>query len=302
MTGRFAMLGGFVLLLGAWWWSSRTPPEKEAPAPSKTMLGLAEDDVHSLRIQWQDKEPVVLRRNGTYWTLPNWNNYPADQTYANVLFRTLLTMPWGEVVSVPENKDAYGLSPAKRQVDLYNAQGSPVGSLLVGNPVGDYRTAFVRLPGSSRVRRVKADLIPSLSRISWARRSVWRLSESLIHSVTAAGFNNDFVVQREQEGGQWQLHGPVVQTLNDAFFTELLPFLIHPKAGNVIFEPEADFPVHASLRLKTSLTEMVLELGDLDGEIIQVRYADEPVIYQFSPRIRQLVARAVTTEISGDGR
>ena len=258
------------------------------PARANALFSVDMKQVSTIKLSLPDEE-VVLSLRGSRWVLPEWNNYPAEPTFADILVRTLSNLPDGEVVT--NIAGDYGLTPTLRRIVLEDEPGARLGELWVGLPLDNYRAAYVSAPNLGEVRRVKADLIPALARPTWGDRTVWRLPNAVVQEIDVRGFDRNFKARDSGDEG-WQLVDAPNLKLGPGFGA-LLMRLLWLKAGDVVYEPNNSFEAKAGILVKTQHVDMVLHLGPLNGDIIHARADRQDIIFHFSKKLIDLVENAV---------
>lgn len=240
-----------------------------------------------------DQKPITLTKQGNRWVLPDWNNYPADPVYTKLLLKTLKDAKQGRIVARnPKTFPYLGFDPPTKTVRLLDTEGALLGQLQVGKPVRNYQSAWVRI-ASNEIQEIDAPLVPVLQRITWASRTIWQVAEPSILGIETYGFDQD--IEITQKDGSWTLIGPDKRRLAKDFRNKTLAFLKQPRAGMVerVDAGSAPFEANAHLRLFTQHVVMELYIEDLTTDPIRVRYADQPVIYLFSPKFADIAKDAL---------
>lgn len=206
-------------------------------------------------------EAVRLKKKGNTWVLSDYGNFPANPTYVNMLLDTLSTTPQGDIITDDVSQHAqFDLAGRARVIKLFDAQEREIHRLYVGKHHKTYRATYVRLRDDPVVRFVTADLIPVISRPTWADRWLWRVPASAITRIHAEPWFHGF--QLEQTGpALWQWVDPQGQITPLSAPDALIQPLAQFQASFVKFNcfPDASNK-QAEITLDASGVRMVLNL------------------------------------------
>ncbi len=257
-----------------------------APPDSPPLAGLARDDITEIFLHLP-REDIRLRRKGSFWHLPDWEAYPADAVYVDMLLGALTDLRRGERITAdPADSERYGFGASAKTVSLRDEHGKELAAIQVGNHGANYRESYYKLPGQSEIFLTQTDLFPALSRVTWADRTVWRMAPEAVEEIVVTGFPRDFHVKRTVDQG-WQVVQPAGARLPETFVTRDLPRFAFLRAGNIEYEPLPGqrFEARAAIHLRVASLTLSLELGQMDREIILGRKGVDKVIFKFGPSL-----------------
>jgi len=200
-----------------------------------------------------------------------------NQKYAQKLLDTLQTTPRGnEVSSDVEKHPQFHLDARARVVVLKDAHGTELGRLYVGKPDPSYRSTYVRLLDNPRVHFVTADLVPMLSRVTWADRTVWRIPEPEITQIQVSHPQKGVLQTWRRTPGE-ELTNAHEQALPDGVLSQIA----HILASQVLFSsPEAQSEPLYQLDLQVAGVTMILHVFSTSEMKILVQRENSRVFYQ----------------------
>lgn len=255
---------------------------------SPLLPDVAWDRVDEIDLELPDALVTLKNKNGQ-WVLPEHDDYPANPIYVRALLDTLKNTPRGSEVSRDVSKLArFQLDAQARVVILRDAEGTELGRLMVGKPDPSYRSTYVRLLDDPTVRFVTADLVPMLSRVTWADRTVWRVPIGSITRIESAEVGH-------RGARTWQRthpDHPITDASNRPLADEDLNQLAHITAANVLFDrPTAQPQWLFELDLYVEGVAMTLHLGRLaDGSVVARREKPSP-LFQIPPDLLATIQR-----------
>ena len=154
-TTRLAGAAALLAVLGGLVYLSDKQEEKKAGKPaadtSPKILEIPEDQIAQVSIKKKDGEPVVLKRDGTKWTLTAPTASAADQDAARSLVTSLSSFASDKLI---EEKAAdiapFGLAAPSIEVVVTKKDGKTA-KLLIGDDTPTGGGAFAKTDGDARI-------------------------------------------------------------------------------------------------------------------------------------------------------
>jgi len=216
-----ALIGQMLLILLI---ATLRPPS--ATANAGPLLGETQSaDITRLAIQDKNGQRIEIARAGDIWTLPQFDDFPADAGRITPFLDKLTGIRTGRLIArTAASHDRLQVAPANyaRRVELTLSNGDQR-ALFIGSSAGG-SAVHVRLDGADEV--YLADGLSSfdagVEASSWINTTYLQVAQDQVNTVTLANANGVFEFEKDA-GGAWTMKGlSAGETLDAAKITDLL--------------------------------------------------------------------------------
>lgn len=167
------------------------------------------DAVAHLLLDGPDGKKAELAKVGDGWTVVTEGGGKADTTLVDKVLGAIEKLKQGRVQSSSGDAMSYGVDgPKAIRVKAWDAAGTgakPIAEFALGKIEGDWRNAFLQLPGERQIRKVEAatsDFGPTAGD-SWRDKTIYdHGAADKVMQVEITGPNGAIVMKREQVMGE----------------------------------------------------------------------------------------------------
>jgi hypothetical protein len=256
-------------------------------APEPVFPGF--DGGTAARISIQGRErPTVMEKTDGIWLVTSEDSLPADPDAVDSILDELTTMLKENVVSSnPAKRGVYQVDTSGIEVEVEDASGDVLASLVVGKVGPDYQSTYIRGASSDQVLLQEGYLIPVFERgdRTWQDQKVFSVEPSRIDWIRIERPSGELALERG-EGETWHRAGGDTTTLDPQRMGRLIRSLAYlradgfagrmPLAGSGLEEPDSSVWFGGE-----DLEEKGLLVGNSAGDDqIYMRRAGEDVIFR----------------------
>ncbi|HUG44173.1 MAG TPA: DUF4340 domain-containing protein [Acidobacteriota bacterium] len=277
----FLGLGAYVYFYEIAGWEER----QKAEQLQESLLRLEEDQIESIEISLQGRDPVLLVKDREEWQLRRPLEAPASESEVRTLLQRLTEARRNRSFEAEQDLSAYGLDEPRLRVTISTPDGAR--ELAIGNSDFAETNVYVRLSDEEEVFLTSQLLASALDKdaLSWRSRKILRFEQDELATLEIQRQEETITLTRKN--GDWFLERPLQEKADRSTVSALLSSLSGADVRDFVDESPEDLTpyglttprITVRMRAQGSDAWNSLELGsESDGAVYARNPQRNPVV------------------------